>query len=67
MAEATLSDGLDAIREAQEKKRMNDEIVLNRWLLAKQTVWLSLLVSSFLIFYLLDVMQQSMVLLAIRY
>lgn len=59
--------GPDAIREAQEKKRMNDEIVRKRWALAKQTVWLALLACSFLIFYLIDILQQSMALLTIRY
>jgi hypothetical protein len=58
---------LDAIREAQEKRRMDGEIVLHRWRLAKQTMWLSLLACSFLMFYLIDVMQESMVLLAMRY
>ena len=55
------------MREALEKKRMSDEIVLNRWMLAKQAVWLALLACSFLMFYLIDVMQQSMTLLAMRY
>lgn len=67
MATPIPAEELDAIRQAQEKRRMGDEIVLNRWRLAKQTVWLSLLTGSFLIFYLLDVLQQSMALLAVRY
>ena len=46
---------------------MDQEVIRYRWQLAKQTVWLSLLAGSFLIFYLTDVLQQSMVLLGARY
>lgn len=61
------AEGLALIRQAQEKRRMDSEAVLRRWQLAKQTIWLVLLTCSFLIFYLTDVLQQSMVLLAMRY
>ena len=48
MATAVSIEGLDAIRQAQEKRRMDQEVIRYRWQLAKQTVWLSLLAGSFL-------------------
>lgn len=44
-----------------------DSITYKRWQLAKQTTWLTLLVVSFLIFYLLDILQQSIAIEMIRY
>ncbi len=45
-----------ALEELQDKKRAE---ITWRWLLAKQTVWLTLLVVAFLIFFLIDVMNES--------
>ena len=59
--------GGGALEEALARRRLRDEIVSHRWQLAKQTTWLTLLTVSFLIFYLLDVMQDSMILAMARY
>jgi hypothetical protein len=67
VAEKIPIEGLQAIRQAEEQRRLDGEMALNRWRLAKQTVWLALLTCAFLMFYLIDVMQQSMILLAMRY
>jgi hypothetical protein len=45
-----------ALHEQQDRKR--DEIT-QRWLLAKQTVWLALLVGAFLVFFLIDILNES--------
>jgi hypothetical protein len=45
-----------ALQEQQDAKRAK---ITWRWLLAKQTVWLALLVGAFLIFFLIDVMNES--------
>jgi hypothetical protein len=45
-----------ALHELQDKKRAQ---ITWRWLLAKQTVWLTLLVGAFLIFFLIDIMNES--------
>jgi hypothetical protein len=40
--------------------RLSRQLTIHqRWTLAKQAVWLLLLTVSFLIFYLIDIMQQS--------
>ncbi len=53
--------------EALEQQRLQAEITFRRWQLAKQAVWLTLLTVSFLIFYLLGILQESMALLMVRY
>jgi Na+/H+ antiporter NhaD/arsenite permease-like protein len=45
-----------ALHELQDKRRA---VITWRWLLAKQTVWLTLLVVAFLIFFLIDIMNES--------
>jgi hypothetical protein len=45
-----------ALQEQQDNRRAK---ITWRWLLAKQTVWLTLLVVAFLIFFLIDVMNES--------
>ena len=52
--------------EELSRKRVEDEPVYKRWLLAKQTVWLALLTAAFLIFYLIDILQASLSLLRDR-
>ncbi len=49
--------------EELSRKRVEDEPVYRRWLLAKQTIWLTLLTVFFLIFYLIEIMQSSLDLL----
>ena len=51
-------------QQAQGKKQ---EAILARWMLAKQTIWLSLLTAFFLMFYLIDILNQSMEILMHRY
>lgn len=50
-------------KEALAKKRPEDEPVYKHLELAKQTTWLALLVLLFLIYYLIDIMNQTMDLL----
>ena len=45
-----------ALQEQQDRRRAK---ITWRWLLAKQTVWLTLLVVAFLIFFLIDIMNES--------
>ena len=66
-AATALIERYPAYREAQEHRRREEEIVRQRWQLARQTTWLTLLVVSFLIFYLIDIMQQSMAIAMVRY
>ena len=52
---------------ALSRKRVEDDPSYRHWQLAKQTVWLTLLTVAFLIFYLIDIMQESLALLAVRW
>jgi len=67
--EAMQPDWLEALREygeALSRKRVEDDPVYQRWLLAKQTAWLTLLTAAFLMFYLIEIMQASLDLLRDR-
>lgn len=62
-AENNLLEQLRRYSEELSRKRVEDEPVYQRWLLAKQTTWLTLLTVFFLIFYLIEIMQASLDLL----
>jgi len=54
-------------QQALEERRLRDERIRQRWQLARQTTWLVLLTVSYLIFYLLDIMEQSIAISMMRY
>ncbi len=58
---------LRSYTEALSGKRVEDEPAYKNWQLAKQTIWLTLLVASFLIFYLVDILLESFILLTARF
>ena len=58
---------LDAYVEQQNARSQRQQVILARWALAKQTTWLSLLTAFFLMFYLIDVMNQSMEIMMQRF
>ena len=53
--------------EMLSRKRVEDEPAYKHWQLAKQTVWLTLLTVFFLIFYLIDILLESLNLLTARF
>lgn len=58
--DSKLFEELRRYGEELSTKRVEEELTYKRWLLAKQTVWLALLVGAFLIFYLIDILQASL-------
>lgn len=52
--------GVPGLAELQEQLDRKRKKRYQHWLLAKQTVWLTLLTVAFLIYYLTDILQQSM-------
>ena len=53
--------------ETLSTKRVEDDPAYKNWQLAKQTTWLTLLTISFLIFYLIEILQESLALLTARF
>lgn len=69
MTQDVLKSFEDLRRYSEElsKKRVEDEPAYRHWQIAKQSTWLTLLTIAFLIYYLIDIMQESLVLLVARF
>lgn len=60
-------EDLRGYTETLSAKRVEDDSAYKNWQLAKQTTWLTLLTISFLIFYLIEILHESLALLTARF